>query len=329
MEHIAIDWGGRQSQICVRAADGQVVDARRVFTSKLDEYLAARPPARVIIETCTQAFSIADQAKRYGHDVRVVPATLAPALGVGARSTKNDRRDADALSLASCRIDLPSVHIPSAESRQRKSICSARDMLMRARTSMVNAVRGWLRSDGRRVRSTPQYLPLRVRAAGVVPGHIESLLVVLDSLNAQIRVADRELLLLARQDDVCRRLMTVPGIGPVTAVRFKAALDERSRFRNAHAVESYLGLVPGERSSSDSHHRLGITKAGSRALRVCLIQAAWSARRVKSQPLMVQWSLEVEKRRGKCVAAVALARKLAGILYAIWRDGSAYDPQRG
>lgn len=328
MEHIAIDWGGKQSQICVRAADGQIVDARRVYTSKLDEYLATRPPARVIIETCTQAFSIADQAKRYGHDVRVVPATLAPALGVGARSTKNDRRDAEALSRASCRIDLPSVHIPSQEARERKSICGARDTLMRARTSFVNAVRGWLRSDGRRVRSTPAHLPARVRAACVVPGHIEALLAVLDSLNGQIRIADRELLALARRDDVCRRLMTVPGIGPVTAVRFKATLDEHSRFANAHAVESYLGLVPGERSSSDSHHRLGITKAGSRALRVCLIQAAWSARRVKTTPLMVQWSFDVEKRRGKCVAAVALARKLAGILFAIWRDGTEYDRQR-
>lgn len=328
MEHIAIDWGGRQSQICVRSPDGEIVDARRVYTSRLDQYLAGRPPGRVIIETCTQAFSIADQAKRYGHDVRVVPSTLAPALGVGARKTKNDRRDAEALSRASCRIDLPSVHIPSQEARERKSICSARDMLMRARTSMVNAVRGWLRSDGRRVRGTPQYLPARVRAACAVPVHIEALLSVLETLNAQIRAADRALLALARGDEVCRRLMTVPGVGPVTAVRFKAALDEHARFPNAHAVESYLGLVPGERSSSDSHHRLGITKAGSRALRVCLIQGAWSARRVKPTPLMVQWSLELEKRRGKCVAAVALARKLAGILFAIWRDGTEYDPQR-
>ena len=119
--------------------------------------------------------------------------------------------------------------------------------------------------------------------------------------------------------------MTVPGIGPVTAVRFKAALDDRSRFASAHAVESYLGLVPGERSSSDSHHRLGITKAGSPALRACLVSAAWSARRSKHAPLMVQWSFEVEKRRGKFVAAVALARKLAGILFAIWRDGTEYD----
>ena len=329
MEHIAIDWGGRESQICVRAADETIVDARRIRTAQVAEYLARRSPSRVIIETCTQAFSIADQAKALGHEVRVVPSTLAPALGVGQRKTKTDRRDAEALSRISCRVDLPSVHIPSKESRERKSLCMARDALLRSRTLLINAVRSWLRSDGRTVRATPEHLADRVRTAcESVPPHIESMLVVLDSLNAQISQSERRLHTLARSDELCRRFMTVPGIGPVTAVRFKAALDERSRFANAHAVQSYLGLVPGERSSSDSQHRLGITKAGATALRACLVSAAWSARRCKDTPLMVTWSLEIEKRRGKHIAAVALARKLAGILFAIWRDNSVYDKTR-
>lgn len=330
MEHIAIDWGGRESQICVRSSDATIVESRRVRTAKLGEYLAKRTPGgRVIIETCAQAFSIADQAKAFGHEVRVVPSTLAPALGVGQRRTKTDRRDADALSLASCRLELPSVHIPSSESRQRKSICGARDALIRSRTLLINTVRGWLRTDGRTVRATPEHFPDRVRTAcESLPAHIEPLLVVLDSLNTQIRNADRELLALARNDEVCRRLMTVPGVGPVTAVRFQAALDELPRFRDAHKVESYLGLVPGEHSSSSSQHRLGITKAGSTALRACLVQAAWCARRCRAAPLMVQWSLEVEKRRGKHVAVVALARKIAGVLFAIWRDGTEYDKTR-
>ncbi len=330
MEHIAIDWGGRQSQICVRSSDEAIVDTRRVPTALLGEYLAKRPSGgRVIIETCSQAFSIADQAKAIGHDVRVVPSTLAPALGVGERRTKNDRRDAEVLSRVSCRVDLPSVHIPSQESRRRKSICAARDALLRSRTLLINAVRGWLRIDGRMVRATPEHFPDRVRTAcESVPSSIEQLLVALDTINQQIRAADREVLTVARTDELCRRLMTVPGIGPVTAVRFKAALDEQSRFADAHKVESYLGLVPGERSSSDSQHRLGITKAGPTALRACLVQAAWAARRCKNTPLMVQWSKEVEKRRGKNVAVVALARKMVGVLFAMWRDGTRYDKSR-
>jgi transposase len=330
VEHLAIDWGGKESQICVRSADEEIVDSRRVRTADLGTYLARRPPSRVIIESCAQAFSIADQVLALGHEVRVVPSTLAPALGVGERRTKNDRRDAEALSRVSCRVDLPSVHIPSKESRTLKAWCASRDALLRSRTLLINSVRAWLRCDGRAVRATPETLPKRIRVtiSDPLPSHIESLLTVLDLLNAQIRVSDRELTRYARQDELCRRLMTVPGIGPITSIRFKATLDDSTRFRNAHAVESYLGLVPGERSSSERQLRLGITKAGAPALRSCLVQAAWSARRCRTTPLMVQWATEVEKRRGKRVAVVALARKLAGILFAIWRDRTEYDPTR-
>ena len=329
MDHIAIDWGGSESQICVRSADEEIIDSRRIRTARLGEYLAKRRPGRVIIESCAQAFSIADQARACGHQVRVVPSTLAPSLGVGEHGIKNDRRDSELLSRVSCRVDLQSVHIPSLEARERKAMCTARDALMRSRTMLINSVRGWLRSDGRNVRATPESFPARVRAAyQPLPSYVEALLTVLDSLNAQIRVADREVMALARNDELCRRLMTVPGVGPVTAVRFKAALDDASRFPNAHAVESYLGLVPGEYASSDSKHRLGITKAGARALRTNLVQAAWAARRCKLDSPMVQWSREVEKRRGKNIAVVALARKIAGILFAMWRDGTVFDRTR-
>jgi len=122
--------------------------------------------------------------------------------------------------------------------------------------------------------------------------------------------------------------MSVPGVGPVTALRFAASVDDVSRFPTAHAVESYVGLVPGEYQSSERQHRLAITKAGSVRLRWALVQAAWSARNTRPDDPMVIWSREVEKRRGKKVAVVALARKLAGILFALWRDQSVYDPLR-
>jgi len=99
------------------------------------------------------------------------------------------------------------------------------------------------------------------------------------------------------------------------------------RFENAHRVEAYLGLVPGEHSSSTREHKLGITKAGPSALRRTLVQAAWSARRARGNHPMQEWANEIEKRRGKRIATTALARKLAGILYALWRDGTTYKPQ--
>jgi transposase len=106
--------------------------------------------------------------------------------------------------------------------------------------------------------------------------------------------------------------MTVPNVGPVTAVRFVAALDEVGRFESAHKVQAYLGLTPGEDSSSDRQRRTSITKAGSTATRWALVQTAWAARRAKGRHPVVEWSLDVEKRREKRVAVLALARKMAG-----------------
>ncbi len=332
MEHLAIDLGGRESQICVRSSDGHIVEERRCPTTTLPRYLASRPRSRVIVETCSEAFGVADAALAVGHEVRVVPATLVRSLGVGARRLKTDRRDARILSEVSCRIDLPSVHVPSRESRERKTMCGMREGLVGARTKLVNMVRGWLRADGRRPRGGElSTFAARVRAlsqAAPLPSHVERHLRMIDALNAEIADADRELAVAAKADPVARRLMTAPGVGPATAVRFVAALDQISRFRGAHGVESYVGLVPGEDSSAERKRRTSITKAGPTALRWCLVQAAWAARRTRRKDPMHHWADEVEKRRGTRVAVLALARKLAGILFAIWRDGTVYEPRR-
>jgi transposase len=180
-------------------------------------------------------------------------------------------------------------------------------------------------------RGYPQTFPRRVREkVEVIPAPIERLLVSIEALSTQLQAADEELEQEAKSDPVCKRLMTVPGVGPVTAVRFVATVDRVDRFADAHALQSYLGLVPGEHSSGDRIKRLGITKAGSTATRAVLIQAAWSVRRYRKDHAMARWSEEIERRRGKHIAVVALARKIAGILYAIWRrDGATYNPFQG
>lgn len=152
------------------------------------------------------------------------------------------------------------------------------------------------------------------------------MLKVVDSLNEQIALADQELKELSETDPVCTRLMSVPGIGPVTSMRFVAAIDDVSRFPSAHAVESYLGLTPGEHSSSERKQRTGITKAGPAAVRGALVQAAWNLRRYRPLDPISVWAAAIEQRRGKFIATVAVARKLAGVLFALWRDGSRYAP---
>ena len=330
MEHIAIDLGGRESQICVRNEAGQIVEERRWLTAKLDVYLRKRSSGRVILETCAEAFWVADRAQEIGHEVRIVPSMLVRALGVGARGIKTDQRDAQKLSEMSVLKDVPSVHVPSQKSRDRKAICVAREALVESRTKLANTVRGLLRTEAKRfTRGSVDTLAARVRALGPVPPHMERLLVSIEQLSEQIEEANREIAALAEQDETCKRLMTVPGVGPITSVRFVATVDEVERFGNAHQVESYLGLTPGENSSSDRKRRTSITKAGPAKMRWCLLQAAWSCRRTRQEQPIKDWANEVEKRRGKAIATVALARKLAGILYALWRDGSAYNPMRG
>lgn len=334
MDHVAIDLGGRESQLCVRRADGTIAAERKVPTRHLPTLLAQLPPSRVIVETCAEAFAIADAARAANHEIRVVPATLVKTLGVGARGVKTDRRDAQVLSEVSSRIELPSVHVPSMLARELKSLAGARELLIETRTTFINNVRGWLRTQLWRIRTgaTTTFAD-RVRGHATahqtpLPPHIERQLLMLDALAPQIRAADQQLALFAKTDPVCQRLMLIPGVGPVTAVRFLAAIDDPTRFASAHRVQSYLGLTPGEHSSSERERRTGITKAGPAALRKTLIQAAWSMIRSYPNDPMVCWAMQVMARRGRFVGVVALARKLVGVMFAIWRDGSTYQPTR-
>lgn len=332
MNHVAVDVGGKQSQVCIRSARGKILSEARCETRTLGTLFSQMAPARVILETCAESRWLAQAALDAGHEVRVVPGTLVKALGVGSRRTKTDRRDAQMLSEASCRMDLPSVHLNSAPSRERKTMLSMRDGLVQSRTMLINTVRGWMRTVAGRCRSGgPETFADRVRKAmkEMLPACVERQLQTIEHLNGQIAEAARELEQVAESDPICKRLMSVPGVGPVTSVAFVATLDDVARFESAAKAGAYLGLAPGEDSSSDRQRRTSITKAGSSRMRWLLVQAAWSMRRIKKADPAVLWSKEVEKRRGKRIAVVALARKLAGILFALWRDGAVYDPHRG
>jgi transposase len=334
MQHVAIDLGSKESQICIRRSDGTVREERKYPTRKLTELVTTWEPSRVVMETSAEAFRIADAAIAAGHQVRVVPGTLVRLLGVGERGVKNDQRDAQQLSKASWQTDVPSVHIPSAAARELKSICGARDTLVDSARRVTNNVRGWMRTQLWRIRGCKATtLPERLRAHAMslgqeLPEHVERQLKTLSFSMEQLHDATRQVTKLALEHPICRRLMTVPGVGPVTAVRFVAAIDDPTRFSSAHRVQSYVGLTPGEQSSSERERRTGITKAGPADLRWCLVQAAWAATRVSSTHPMIEWARRIADRRGRRIAVTALARKLVGILFAIWRDGTTYESRR-
>lgn len=336
MHHAAIDLGSRESQICIRQPDGTIVEERKHPTRKLPEVFKTWPASRVVMEASAEAFKIADAALAAGHQVRVVPGKLVRLLGVGDRGVKNDQQDARHLSKASWQTDVPSVHIPSAAAREIKSFCGARDVLVATQRNLSNNVRGWLRTQlwklpGGTMVTLPERLRTHARASGrELPEHIERQLTMLTQVTEQVQAANKQARRLAKEHPVCRRLMTVPGVGPITSLRFVAAIDDPSRFATAHRVQSYVGLTPGEHSSGGGGSKTGggkrgITKAGPSELRRCLVQAAWSVMLARRSHPMLEWVRQIAQRRSRPVAVVALARKLAGILFAIWRDGTTYE----
>jgi len=190
-----------------------------------------------------------------------------------------------------------------------------------------------LRQQGYRVPSgSAESFADRVQAVPL-PGPLLSvvapLLAVMCHLNRQLAYSDERIEHLAIQDPRVPRLRSVPSIGPVTAAAFIATVDDAQRFRHAHHLEAYLGLVPRESSSGDTQRRGPITKVGHSHTRWLLVQAALSImrRRPPAAEALWTWALRLAARRGKHVAIVALARRLAGILYALLRDGTVYTPR--
>jgi transposase len=159
---------------------------------------------------------------------------------------------------------------------------------------------------------------------------IAPLVAMLVTLETQLVLVEHTLAGLAEKDPILALLATVPGVGLIVAATFVSVIDEAKRFKNPHAVGAYLGLVPSEATTGGpDKRRLGsTTKQGNRMARTMLIQAAWSISRSrdKNDPLK-RWVDHVAESRHKRVAVVGLARKLAGVLWAMWRDGTFYDPK--
>lgn len=332
MEHVAIDLGGKESQICIRSASGEILEERRWPTHQLGHYLRIRPRSRVVMETSSEAFAVADIARAAGHEVVVMPSMFTPVFTAGTPRVKNDVIDARGLSRASVALEtLPSVHICSADSREAKSLCSSRELLVGQRTQLCNRVRAFLRTRlQNRVRATSKTLATRVLGlfGDDCPRHLELILEQLDHLNEAIDELDAELRTRLEATQDCKRLATIPGVGPVTAVRFAAAIDGHERFPSGDKVASYFGLTPGENTTGFNTRRTSITKAGSPAVRRALVQAAWCLWRLRPEDPAVRWAIGVAERRGKKIAVVALAAKLVRIMFAMLRDQQPYDPKR-
>lgn len=335
MEYIGIDVHLGESQICMLTEQGEILERRiRTQPDRFAELLGERCRARILIEASTESEWVARCLEGLGHEVIVADPNYAPMYSTRSRRVKTDRRDAQAL-MDACRLGAyRPAHRTSDAQRQVRAELAVRDALVRTRARFISLMRALLRREGLRVRSgMARNFPQRVAALSVpepLSAAIAPLLAVMETLNLQIAAADVRLARHAAGDPVVRRLETVPNIGPVTALSFVATLDRVERFRGPHPAAAYLGLVPGERSSGEQQHRGPITKRGNGRTRWLLVEAAWGMIR-HAHPDTAElraWAARIAVRRGRRVAAVALARRLAGILFAMWRDGTDYQPQQ-
>jgi transposase len=322
----------RDSQVCELDPAGGVLGERRMRTERgrLAAVFGARAPARILLEASTESEWVAQTLEALGHEVIVADPNYAPMYATRQRRVKTDRRDARTLAEA-CRLGAyRAAHRPSAPRRAVRAQLAVRDVLVRTRVRYIVVVRALLRQAGIALPSGSTDTFVRRLDAVSVPAPLAAtvapLRTLLEALTAQIAAADARITATLAGDPVARRLTTAPGVGPLTAVAFVATLDTIERFPSASQVTAYLGLVPQERSSGEQRHRGALTKAGNKRVRWLLVQAAWGIWRSRApdSEALRAWARAVAMRRGKRVAVVALARRLARILYALWRDGATY-----
>ena len=332
MRNVALDLAARKIAFC-EVAGGKVVQRRTTSSLRgLEDLLGPEtPPARVAIEACREAWGVHDMLSSWGHEVLMVDTTRVKQLGIGNHGRKNDRIDAEVLARAVERGGIPLAHVLSPARRELRLKLGVRRSLVETQTNLVVTIRGIARAQSDTLpRCDTEYFVERVRNAAIkdeTRAVIEPLLQVLAHTQKQLAQVDLELEALCAEEPVIHLLTSAPGVGLIVAAAFVSVIDEAHRFKNAHQVGSYLGLVPLEDSSGGPRRLGSITKKGNSYMRMLAVQAAWTIYRANdtSDPLC-RWVHAVAKRRGKRIAVVALARRLVGVLWAMWRDGTVYNP---
>jgi transposase len=335
---IGLDVGDRHSELCVLDAAGIVLETARIGTTPaaLAHRFAPLPPTRIVLESGTHSPWISRALADWGHEVIVAHARRVQLIA--QNDSKSDSVDAELLARLG-RLDpqlLAPVHHRGAVAQQDLALLRTRDALVRARTQLVNHVRGSVKAVGGRLPacSTPSF---PVQAAPALPEALAPQLTpVLDTIAALSQQiarfeADVERLVAERYPDA-RPLMQVAGVGALTALCFVLTLEDPARFPTSRAVGSYLGLRPRRAQSSNRDPECHITKAGDALLRRLLVSSAhYILGPFGPDTDLRRWGLVLAARGRKAAkkrAVVAVARKLAVLLHQLWRTQQAYVPVR-
>jgi transposase len=247
-----------------------------------------------------------------------------------AQINKTDRNDARGIAQMMRAGLYRPVHVKTLRSQKLRTLLTHRKLLQSKAIAIENDLRGTLRNFGLKV-GTVGKLKFEARIQELVERHpdlavlVEPLLVVRRVLREQTAVLHRRVLAIVRDDEVCRRLMTIPGVGPVVALTYRATVDVPARFRNSRSVGAVLGLTPCKYQSGESDYTGAISKCGDEMMRVMLYEAAQILlMRATKWSWLKAWAMQVARRRGVKKAIVALARRLAVVMHRIWVDGTEF-----
>jgi transposase len=331
---VGLDLGDRFSHYCILNQDGEVVEEGRIPTSEagLRRQFEGEGRQRIAMECGTHSPWVSRLLQKLGHQVIVANARKLRAIS--QNESKNDRADAEMLA----RLAYSDPHLlspirhRSLERQRDLNRIHLRDALVRARTLLVNAVRGVVKSAGGRLPpcSTDSFA---AHAVPVLPAELSTvaapLLEQIAALSGQIRRMDEQIEKLAERYPEIRVLRTVPGVGPLVAAAYVLTLGRADAISSSRGAGAFLGLRPRQDQSGDSDPQRRITKTGNIYLRKLLVQSAhYILGRFGPDTALRRWGLKLAAaggKRGKKRAVVAVARKLAVILHCLWRTGQSYQ----
>lgn len=336
---VAVDLAKSVFQLAVADASWRVIESHRLSRTQFERWFANREVSLVIMEACGSAHHWARWLNAQGIEVRLLPAAYIRAY---VRRNKTDEADARALLEAARNADIAPVRIKTVEQQALQGLHRIRSAWMGTRTARINALRGFCREFGLAV---PQGARTGVEAisraladphspvAALIREPMRLLVEEIRLIEQRIAQLERELTELARHSAACTQLMTVPGIGLLTATAMVAATGgDVSHFKDARHFASWFGLTPKEFSSGNTRQLGRISKRGDRYLRMLLTHGARAVLRAAALARNAQrklddlrtWATTVQGRTNHNKAACALANKLARICYAVLRDHASY-----
>jgi transposase len=322
-----------ETAVCVVDGTGRIVREARVASEPeaLVAFFGACGLAmeRIGLEACSLTAWLHAGLTEAGLPALCIEARQAKAA-MGAMPNKTDRNDARGLAQIMRTGWYRAVHVKSPSCRSWRALLTARRLVLNKRRDVENGIRALLREVGLRV-GTPSRrdFPARVRELvaddPVLAALAESLLSVIEGMTREAERLTKRVLDEVRREPTCRRLMSCPGVGPLTALAFRATIDRPDRFRKSRDVGAHLGLTPRRYQSGETDVQGRISRCGDELARTALYEAAHALliRSAKWSSLRA-WGMNIAKRRGMARARVAVARKLAVTLHRMWADGSEF-----